>query len=78
MLAKERRPDERQVGQPRHRAGRPVGQLAAGELAQSRLGLPSALTGVYQGLLLFFLLMCDTFIVYRLQWRRTAKSVAAT
>ncbi|MGE5200288.1 MAG: ABC transporter permease [Rhodospirillaceae bacterium] len=41
-----------------------------GELAQSRLGLPSALTGVYQGLLLFFLLMCDTFIAYRLQLRR--------
>lgn len=42
-----------------------------GELAQSRLGLPSALTGVYQGLLLFFLLACDTFIFYRLR-RRTA------
>ena len=48
-----------------------------GELAQSRLGLPSALTGVYQGLLLFFLLMCDTFIAYRLQWRRAAKASAA-
>ena len=44
-----------------------------GELAQSRLGLPSALTGVYQGLLLFFLLMCDTFIAYRLQWRRATR-----
>jgi ABC-type uncharacterized transport system permease subunit len=30
-----------------------------GELAQSRLGLPSALTGVFQGLLLFALLGCD-------------------
>jgi ABC-type uncharacterized transport system permease subunit len=40
-----------------------------GELAQSRLGLPAALTGVYQGLLLFFLLACDTFILYRLRWR---------
>jgi general nucleoside transport system permease protein len=47
-----------------------------GELAQSRLGLPSALTGVYQGLLLFFLLMCDTFIAYRLQWRRAARAEA--
>jgi simple sugar transport system permease protein len=47
-----------------------------GELAQSRLGLPSALTGVYQGLLLFFLLMCDTFIAYRLQWRRAAPAGA--
>jgi ABC-type uncharacterized transport system permease subunit len=41
-----------------------------GELAQSRLGLPSALTAVYQGLLLFFLLASDTFIAYRVQWRR--------
>jgi simple sugar transport system permease protein len=40
-----------------------------GELAQSRLGLPAALTGVYQGLLLFFLLACDTLILYRVQWR---------
>ncbi|HEY4185267.1 MAG TPA: ABC transporter permease [Polyangia bacterium] len=30
-----------------------------GELAQSRLGLPQALTGVFQGLLLFALLGCD-------------------
>jgi simple sugar transport system permease protein len=41
-----------------------------GELAQSRLGLPSALTGVYQGLLLFFLLACDTLILYRPVRRR--------
>ena len=41
-----------------------------GELAQSRLGLPSALTGVYQGMLLFFLLACDTLILYRLRWKR--------
>jgi general nucleoside transport system permease protein len=38
--------------------------------------LPSALTGVYQGLLLFFLLVCDTFIAYRLQWRAVARGVA--
>jgi ABC-type uncharacterized transport system permease subunit len=38
-----------------------------GELAQSRLGLPSALTGVYQGLLLFFLLGADVLINYRLR-----------
>ena len=39
-----------------------------GELAQSRLGLPKALTGVFQGLLLFALLACDTFIHQRLRW----------
>jgi len=38
-----------------------------GELAQSRLGLPKALTGVFQGLLLFSLLACDTLIFYRLR-----------
>ena len=39
-----------------------------GELAQSRLGLPKAITGVFQGLLLFTLLACDTLIHYRLRW----------
>jgi simple sugar transport system permease protein len=33
-----------------------------GELAQSRLGLPKALTGVFQGTLLFALLACDAVI----------------
>jgi simple sugar transport system permease protein len=42
-----------------------------GELAQSRLGLPKSLTGVFQGLLLFTLLACDTLIAYRIQWTRT-------
>jgi simple sugar transport system permease protein len=42
-----------------------------GELAQSRLGLPRALTGVFQGLLLFALLACDTLVNYRLRLGRT-------
>jgi simple sugar transport system permease protein len=37
-----------------------------GELAQIDLGLPNAITGVFQGLLLFFLLACDVFIRYRI------------
>ena len=41
-----------------------------GELAQSRLGLPKSITGVFQGLLLFMLLASDTLIHYRL--RRSA------
>lgn len=45
--------------------------LIGGELAQSRIGLPSALTGVFQGVLLFSLLACDTLINYRI--RRTGK-----
>ncbi|HZY20038.1 MAG TPA: ABC transporter permease [Ramlibacter sp.] len=40
-----------------------------GELAQSRLGLPKSLTGVFQGLLLFTLLACDTLIAYRVRWQ---------
>ena len=39
-----------------------------GELAQSRLGLTKSLTGVFQGLLLFCLLACDTLVNYRLVW----------
>ena len=41
-----------------------------GELAQSRLGLPKSLTGVFQGLLLFTLLACDTLILYRIRFVR--------
>ena len=41
-----------------------------GELAQSRLGLPKSITGVFQGLLLFTLLACDTLVAYRLRWVR--------
>jgi len=39
-----------------------------GELAQSRLGLPKSLTGVFQGLLLFSLLACDTLMAYRVRF----------
>ena len=41
-----------------------------GELAQSRMGLPKSITGVFQGLLLFALLACDTLIAYRVKWRK--------
>jgi simple sugar transport system permease protein len=46
-----------------------------GELAQSRLGLPKSLTGVFQGLLLFTLLACDTLILYRLRWKRAPRGL---
>jgi general nucleoside transport system permease protein len=45
-----------------------------GELAQSRLGLSKSLTGVFQGLLLFALLACDTLIAYRVKLRVKLKS----
>jgi simple sugar transport system permease protein len=44
--------------------------LIGGELGQSRLGLPNALTGVFQGLLLILLLACDTLIHYRVRLAR--------
>ena len=49
-----------------------------GELAQSRLGLPKSLTGVFQGLLLFSLLACDTLIHYRVRWKPALPAPART
>jgi len=49
-----------------------------GEMSQSRLGLPKSITGVFQGLLLFSLLTCDTFVERRLRFtgfRRSAPRV---
>jgi general nucleoside transport system permease protein len=48
-----------------------------GELAQSRLGLPKSLTGVFQGLLLFTLLACDTLMAYRIRFVQPAHAKAA-
>ncbi len=58
----------------------PVGVLLAsllmsllyigGEAAQIELQLPSAITGLFQGLLLFYLLAADLFIHYRFKPRR--------
>jgi simple sugar transport system permease protein len=42
-----------------------------GELAQSRMGVPKSVTGVFQGLLLFSLLACDTLIAYQLRWKKS-------
>ncbi len=39
-----------------------------GETAQMQLALPSAVTGVFQGMLLFYLLAADLFIDFRLKW----------
>ncbi|WP_456295508.1 ABC transporter permease [Vibrio sp. AK197] len=44
-----------------------MGALYMGsDLAQIELGLPTAVTGLFQGTLLFFLLACDFFIAYRI------------
>jgi simple sugar transport system permease protein len=42
--------------------------LVGGEMAQSRVGMPAALTGVFQGVLLLAMLAFDTFIHHRLRW----------
>ena len=47
-----------------------------GELAQSRMGLPKSITGVFQGLLLFALLACDTLVHYRVRWGLARQGVA--
>lgn len=41
-----------------------------GELSQTRLGMPNAITGVFQGILLFALLACDVLIHYKPVWRK--------
>lgn len=48
-----------------------------GEAAQVTLQLPSAITGIFQGMLLFFLLGTDVFIDYRLKRRRKPRLHAA-
>jgi simple sugar transport system permease protein len=48
-----------------------------GESAQMALALPSAVTGLFQGTLLFFLLAADVFINYRLRIVRRPATVAA-
>ncbi len=47
-----------------------------GELAQSRMGLPKSLTGVFQGLLLFSLLACDTLIAYKFKFFQPITAIA--
>ncbi|MGB9088239.1 MAG: ABC transporter permease [Pseudomonas farsensis] len=52
-----------------------------GENAQMTLNLPQSLTGLFQGMMLFYLLACDVLILYRprltLDWRRRAALAAA-
>jgi len=51
--------------------------LIGGELGQSRMALPNAISGVFQGLLLVLLLACDTLIHYRLRWRVASRRSVA-
>jgi simple sugar transport system permease protein len=47
-----------------------------GDAAQIELGLPNAVTGIFQGVLLFFLLACDVLILHRI--RITGRASAGT
>jgi general nucleoside transport system permease protein len=52
----------------------PAGLLLAltylgGDAAQINLGLPNAVTGIFQGILLFYLLGCDILLLNRISWR---------
>ncbi len=52
----------------------PAGLLLAlsylgGDAAQINLGLPNAVTGIFQGILLFYLLGCDVLLLHRIRWR---------
>ena len=44
-----------------------------GELAQSSIGLPAAATGVFQAMMLFFLLATDVLVKYRVKFASPAK-----
>jgi len=66
----------------------PLGILAAGllvalsylggENAQIAVGLPQAVTGVFQGLLLFFLLASDVLVHYRIRFSPVGRQAGAT
>jgi simple sugar transport system permease protein len=65
----------------------PIGALFAGlmlalsylggEAAQISLGLSDRIAKVFQGILLFYLLGCDTLILYRFRWLGTPIPAAA-
>jgi simple sugar transport system permease protein len=59
----------------------PAGLLLAlsylgGDAAQINLGLPNAVTGIFQGILLFYLLGCDVLLLHRIKWRSTRPKAA--
>ncbi len=47
-----------------------------GDAAQMQLGLPNAVTGIFQGILLFCLLGCDVLLLHRIRWRAAARKAA--
>ena len=47
-----------------------------GEAAKVSLGLPTAVIGVFQGMLLFFLLMSDLLLTHRVRWQSRVEAAA--
>jgi len=48
-----------------------------GEMSQIELGLPKSITGVFQGMLLFYLLACDLLISYRVVFSKDGAKTTA-
>jgi simple sugar transport system permease protein len=48
-----------------------------GEAAQMSLGISDKIARVFQGILLFFILVCDTFILYRVRLTGVTRGAAA-
>ncbi|MCL6415096.1 ABC transporter permease [Aestuariirhabdus sp. Z084] len=48
------------------------------EMGQIEMGLPLALGGLFQGVLLFYLLACDFLILYRIRWQRADTNAVAS
>ena len=42
-------------------------------MLQIAMNMPKAVTGLFQGLLLFYLLTCDAFIHYRIRLKRRVR-----
>ena len=65
----------------------PIGALVAalalaisylgGEAAQVTLGISDKIARVFQGILLFYILACDTLILYRVKWLTNTSAVAS-
>jgi simple sugar transport system permease protein len=56
-----------------------MGTLYMGsDLAQIDLGIPTAITGLFQGVLLFFLLACDYLIHYKIIWQASPNPAQAS
>ena len=48
--------------------------LQGGSFLQSSLKIPSAVAGILQGIIIFFVLGSDFFVRYKFVWTRTARS----